>query len=338
MKKQVNAMILVGDVGGTKTRLFVFSTEGGPRRPVFSRIFRSENHDSLGSILSDFLPGLENPPTKAVFGVAGPVLSGTATVTNLPWVIEEASLRRQLGVPSVQLLNDLEATAYALPFLDPSERILLNPAQARPDGTLAVIAPGTGLGEAFLTRDASGFKAHPSEGGHVDFAPTDTLQIDLLRYLLDRMDHVSYERVCSGLGIPNLYNFFKDARGLGEPPWLSDQLVDADDSTPHIIEAATSTQPACSLCVEVLNTFISILGAAAGNLALKVSATGGVYIGGGIPPRIPAAFQNGLFMKAFSSKGRMSGLLEQIPVYLILKPETAVFGAACYGLGLDRPL
>jgi glucokinase len=195
-----------------------------------------------------------------------------------------------------------------------------------------VIAPGTGLGQAFLTWDGGRYYAHPSEGGHTDFAPSDDTEIALLRYLMRRFDHVSYEWVCSGMGIPNIYNFFKDSGYVPEPDWLAAELAAADDPTPVIVNRALERPQEAPLCKATLDLFVSVLGAEAGNLALKVLATGGVYLGGGIPPRILPALQDGRFMRAFLRKGRFGRLLERVPVHVILNPKSALMGAAVFGL------
>jgi glucokinase len=234
----------------------------------------------------------------------------------------------------VRLLNDLAAIAYAVPWLESDDVHTLNEGQAVPGGARAVIAPGTGLGEGFLTWDGSRYRAHASEGGHTDFAPTNLLEVDLLRYLLDRFGHVSYERVCSGRGLPNIYAFLKDTGYAEEPTWLAELLASVDDPNPVIVEAAVGGDRRCDLCVATLETFVSILGTEAGNMALNILATGGVYLGGGIPPRILPALEGGRFMTDFQDKGRMSDLMARIPVHVILNSKVALLGAACHGLEL----
>jgi glucokinase len=233
-------------------------------------------------------------------------------------------------------MNDLEAKAQAIPLLKKRDLHTLNQGRPVKGGTIALIAPGTGLGEAFLTWDGSRYRTHPSEGGHVGFAPANRLEAELLQYIRDRYQfgHVSYERVCSGLGLPTIYAFLKDRGNVEELDWLAEQLAAAEDRTPVIVNAALGKGKTCELCVTTLNIFVSILGAEAGNLALKVLATGGVYVGGGIPPRILQALDNGRFMEAFVQKGRMPGLLARIPVQVILNPRAALLGAAHRGLEL----
>jgi glucokinase len=250
-------------------------------------------------------------------------------------VIDERQLGESLGVTSVRLLNDLESIAYAIPRLMPEDLHALNVGQPASKGAIAVIAPGTGLGEAFLTWERGRYCAHASEGGHTDFAPTDILEWGLLRYLWDRYEHVSYERVCSGLGLPNIYAYLKDSGQAEEPTWLADRLANAHDATPIIVNNALNKDECCELCERTLRTFVSILGAEAGNLALKTLATGGVYLGGGIPPRILPALDRAVFMRAFLSKGRFEEFLARVPVYVILNPRAPLLGAAAYGLEMD---
>jgi glucokinase len=327
-------MLLAGDIGGTKTSLAIFSPEAGPRAPLVEATFPSADYPSLEAVVRKFLARVDLEVGQASFGVAGPVVGGRAEITNLPWVIEESQLREALYLSSVRLLNDLEAIAHAVPILSPADLHTLSEGQPAPGGAIAVIAPGTGLGEAYLTWDGSRYCPRASEGGHASFAPTTPLQVELLRYLQDRLEHVSYERVCSGQGISNIYAFLKDSGRAAEPAWLAERLTAADDPAPVIANAALNTERPCELCISTLDTFISILGAEAGNLALKVLATGGVYLGGGIPPRILPALEQGQFMGAFQRKGRLSDLLACMPVHVILNPEAALLGTACYGLEL----
>ena len=330
-------LLLAGDIGGTKTSLAIYSPEVGPRSPLVEATLSSGRYPSLKALVSDFLVGVDLVPTHASFGVAGPVIDGQATITNLPWIISERQLQVDLDLAAgaVSLLNDLVAIANAVPWLEAEDLYTLNDGQAAPGGAIAIIAPGTGLGEGFLTWDGSRYRVHASEGGHTDFAPTDSLEVDLLRYLLDRFGHVSYERVCSGQGLTNIYNFLKDSGYAEEPAWLARQLAEVDDPNPVIVQAALGDERQCELCVATLETFVSILGTEAGNMALNLMATGGVYLGGGIPPRILPALESDRFLEEFRDKGRMSALMARIPVHVILNPKAALFGAACYGLGLQ---
>ncbi|HEX6480138.1 MAG TPA: glucokinase [Ktedonobacteraceae bacterium] len=324
-------MLLAGDIGGTKTKLAVFSPEKGWRVPIAEETFPSADYTGLEELVRMFLAKHDFKIERAGFGVAGPVVEGAATITNLPWVIKEQQLAQELNIPSVSLLNDLEAIAHAIPFLEARDLHTINAGQPVPYGTLAVIAPGTGLGEAFLTWNGSAYQAHNSEGGHGDFAPTTNFQLELLRYVMQRFPHVSYERVCSGKGIPNIYAYLKDSGYAPEPSWLAERLAASSDRTPIIINAALDPDLPCELCAATLNTFVAILGAEAGNLVLKVLATGGVYIGGGIPPRILPYLDRERFMPSFQHKGRFSKMLSEVPVHVILNPDIALLGAASYG-------
>lgn len=329
-------MILAGDVGGTKTRLSLFSIEEGPLKPTAETTYPSSRYASLEMIAKEFLAKSKKPAELAIFGVAGPVVSGQATVTNLPWRIDEDLLSQSLGIPSVHLLNDLEAIAYAIPFLTTADLNTLNEGKPDPEGSIAIVAPGTGLGEAYLAWDGHHYRAFASEGGHTDFAPANDLQIGLLRYLQERGVHVSYERVCSGKGIPNIYDYLRDKDYAAEPVWLSEKLAMADDRTPVIVNAALDLETPCELCRSTLEIFVSILGAEAGNFALKILVDGGVYLAGGIPPRILPALTQGQFMAAFLNKGRLSTILEKMPVHIIVNPNVAILGSACYGFDIAR--
>lgn len=322
--------ILAGDIGGTKTDLAIFTTESGSLTRVTEATFPSREYPSLENLARDFLSQIEITPDCGSFGVAGPVVNGRAKITNLPWVMDESELSDALGLFPVYLLNDLMALANAVPFLTTKDIHVLNKGRGVPDGTIAVIAPGTGLGEAYLPWDGTRRIPCASEGGHADFAPINDLEIGLLTHLMDQFDHVSYERVCSGQGLVNIYNYLKEIEYAGEASWVTEMMGSADDIAPVIVKGALEMQRPCSLCRAALDRFISILGAEAGNLCLKVMASGGLYIGGGIPPKIMPGLETELFMTAFKNKGRMSGLLENIPVYVILNPNAALIGAAHY--------
>jgi glucokinase len=325
-------MLLAGDIGGTKTVLGIFSTDLGARRPLYEKSYPSAEYASLEDIALAFLDEVKLPVEAAVFGVAGPVIQGRAEITNLPWVMDERRLAEILQVPRARLLNDLDAIANAVPHLCDEDIRTLIPGTAVPGGAIAVIAPGTGLGEAFLTWDGARYRSHPSEGGHASFAPSDEVQIGLLRYLLGKHDHVSFERVCSGIGIPNIYEYLRASGAADEPSWLADELALATDPTPVIVNAGLDLSRECALCQLTLDVFISILGSETGNLALKVLATGGVFIGGGIPPRILSRLAgNTRFIDAFQEKGRFTDVLSQVPVHLIMHSRAALVGAAVRG-------
>ena len=324
-------MLLAGDVGGTKTHLGVFSKEKGPREPLVEADFQNADYPDFESVLREFLTPVKQSIHKACFGVAGPVIDGQCRITNLPWIIREKQIQHVFQIAPVRLINDLEATANAIPFLGPADLFILNPGQIVRRGNMAVIAPGTGLGEAFLTWDGQCYRAYASEGGHADFAPRSSLELELLLDLRERFGHVSWENICSGKGISRIYQFFK-SKGYGEEPaWLSEKLKRGSDPTPVIVEAALDDERSCDLCKKTLDLFVSVLGGEAGDLALKVLATGGVYLAGGISPRILSFLGGGRFMEAFRQKGRMSELMSRIPVSVIVDPGSAMLGAAHYG-------
>lgn len=327
-------ILLAGDIGGTKTDLAIFSTASGPRAPRAEAAFPSGRYPSLVAIAQEFLAQIDTDVDAACFGVAGPVVDGEATITNLPWMMGEAQLGAALGISSVRLLNDLLSIAHAVPVLESEDVHTLNPGKVVYGGAIAVVAPGTGLGEAFLAWDGARYRAYASEGGHADFAPNSARELELLRYLQERLGHVSCERVCSGRGIPNIYAYLGESGYADESPGLREQLGAAEDPTPLIVQAALDAESPCERCVATLDMFVSILGAEAGNLALKVLATGGVYLGGGIPPRILPALESERFTQAFRHKGRMSGVLSDMPVHVILNSRAALLGAASYGLDL----
>ena len=323
-------MLLAGDIGGTKTRLGIFSEAAGLRAPLVEATVWNSVYPDFETLLREFLAPVQHSIHKACFGVAGPVLDGRCRTTNLPWVISEREIQQTFRIASVRLINDLEATAYAIPVLAPADLKSLNAGETVPGGNVAVIAPGTGLGESFMTWEGRRYRAYASEGGHADFAPGNALEMELLQDLRNRFGHVSQESVCSGTGIQRIYQFLK-VKGCGEEPaWLLAALSQEKDQTPVIVASAMDVERSCELCKKTLDLFVSMLGAEAGNLALKVLATGGVYLAGGIPPRILPILGNGLFMEAFCRKGRMSALMARIPVCVILHPGAAMLGAAGY--------
>ena len=325
-------MLLAGDLGGTKTNLAVFSHEDGAHHPLMEATFPSGNYSSLEDMVTEYLTQSNITVDKACFGVAGPVMNGRAEITNLSWFLAEDQLQDALQLSHVKLLNDLESIAYAIPALYSDDLSTLTEGMPIRGGAIGVIAPGTGLGEAFLVWDGTRYRAYPSEGGHSNFSPSNSLEIDLLRYLQDRFGHVSHERVCSGMGLPNIYEFFKTSGNYEVPPWLSEEISKADDPTPVIVNAALDEEKSHPICVETLHIFVSILGAEASNLALKIMATGGIYLGGGIPPRIRTVLEHPRFLASFRNKGRMSEMMSRIPIHIVLNPKAALFGAASYGL------
>jgi len=324
-------MVLAGDIGGTKTDLAIFSVEGGPHEPLTQTEVHSADYPSLEALVREFLKTVETPVEQACFDVAGPVIDGRVQITNLPWVMDEATLAKDLNFKSVRLINDLEAVARAIPTLRPSDVRTLNAGRPVPNGAIGVVAPGTGLGESFLTWDGSTYVPHGSEGGHSDFAPTDERQIGLIRYVLERFGHAGIERVCSGIGIPNIYEYLRDVERIPENPQIAELIATAKDRTAVIANSAIDPSQPSKLCATTIETFISILASEAANVALKVMATGGVYLGGGIPLHVLSALEKPGFMESFKRKGRFAELMGQIPVHVILN-HAALVGAAAYGL------
>jgi glucokinase len=326
----MDELYLAGDIGGTKTRLALFSLSASDCEPFEIESFPSQKYASLEDIVLTYLAGKATKLSGASFGIAGPIFSGRAQVTNLSWTVEERKLSEALeGIP-VKLLNDLHAIASAVPHLKPQHLMTLIPGEPTPQGAKGVIAPGTGLGEGFLLWDGERYQPYPSEGGHTSFGPETPLQLELLNYLDPIFGHVSYERVCSGLGIRNLYNFLRDGKGFEEPEWLGEQLSEVEDPTPVIAQAALENK--AEICTQTMDLFVSILGSEAGNLALKVLATGGIYLGGGIPRRILPLLEGEAFRQGFLDKGRFADMLTRVPVYVITHPAAGVFGAACHEL------
>lgn len=328
-------MLLAGDIGGTKTVLALFDPEVGARVPHAETTFESDDYASLGAVVADYLA--QNPCrlTGAAFGVAGPVVDGRARTTNLPWEIDAAQLASELDVPFVRLLNDLEAFATAVPVLGPGDLAVLNAGDPEPRAPIAVIAPGTGLGEAYLTWDGDSYRAYPSEGGHAGFGPENDEEVALLAFMRRRFPRVSFERVCSGRAIPDLYAFQRENSGLSEEEWLREAIAAAEDPTPVISEAALAGRS--PLAEATMRLFVGILGSEAGNLALKLGALGGVYLGGGIPPRILPLLRRPEFLDAFRRKGRFATLLNDVPVYVILNPRMGLCGVAMAGLRQSEP-
>jgi len=324
-------MLIAGDIGGTKTDLAIYSTESGPHAPLAEVEVHSSDYPSLQAMVVDFLSHTKIPVEAASFDVAGPVIDGHVKTTNLPWVMDENSLKAELHLKSVHLMNDLEAVARAVPVLRPTDLITLNQGDPVANGPIAIIAPGTGLGESFLTWDGSRYQAHSSEGGHSDFAPTDQRQIRLLEFLLERFDHVGVERVCSGIGVPNIYEYFRDVEKIRETPDVAQLIKSAKDHTKAIVDAAVDPNNPSELCRATVDMLVSILGGEAGNLVLKVFATGGVYMAGGVASHLIDVLKEPRFMQAFSSKGRFKDFMRRIPVHVITA-RAALVGAASYGL------
>ncbi|HSH03847.1 MAG TPA: glucokinase [Anaerolineae bacterium] len=325
-------MLLAGDIGGTKVILAIFAT-AADREPLVTHRYPSEKYPTLEDIVQEFLTThaaqYRDQVEYASFGVAGPVINGQADLTNLGWHLDQATIAQTCNLPAVYLLNDLAAVATAVPGLRSDEILTLQAGTPLPTGPVAVIAPGTGLGEAFLVWDGYQYRPYPTEGGHSGFAPETDLEVALYRFMRDRYPRVSIERVCSGQAIPDLYDFIKSTDLYPEPDWLHQQIADADDPAPIISQTALEEKAA--ICQATMELFTAILASEAGNMVLSLNALGGVYIGGGIPPRIHPLLQQPSFLQAFYRKGRFSQLMKRIPVHVILDPQAALHGAARFG-------
>lgn len=326
-------VLVAGDVGGSKTTLSLVEAGGDPRDLRKRESFVSSSFRSFADVVEAFLSPLEGIHVSAAcFGVAGPVVDGFVELTNLGWRISESELATVLGTDKVLLINDLVAIASGIPLLEPADIRTVNPGKGVPHGTIGVIAPGTGLGEAFLTWEGSGYRAHPSEGGHADFAPADDIQEGLLAYLRQRYGHVSVERVCSGIGIPLIYAYLRDRLGYEEPDWLAQRVSSAKDPAIAIRETAQDPSAGSELCVKTMEVFVRILGAETGNLALKLLPTGGIYLAGGLPPRILPMLEGNTFLDAFAAKGRLSHVVRRIPVHVVMNTDVGLLGAAAHAL------
>jgi glucokinase len=322
-------MILAGDIGGTNTRLAVVNMEHGRLRLKAKEIFPSREQPSLESALRKFIAHHPLPFEFVALGVAGFIRHGRSEAPNLPWIVDARSLARELQKEQVGLINDLEACAYGLAELGPKDFVVLNEGEAGAAGNAGLLAAGTGLGEAGLYWDRERFHPFASEGGHVDFAPRNHLEMELLDYLLKRYSRVSVERVVSGPGLYNIYQFLRDSGRGEETPVLAEEIRRSDPPAIITRKALEGEDP---LCLDALSLFVACYGAEAGNLAMKLLATGGIYLGGGIAPKILRRLRQPDFMNAFTSKGRLSPLLKQIPVRIIHNPDTALLGAARYAL------
>ena len=321
-------MLLAGDIGGTKTRLALYATVGGSLGVIESSVYASRSAATLEELVLRFLRESGNPPVSAAcFGVAGAVVGGQVRATNLPWRVSEIGLSRELNVPRVRLLNDLEAAAYGVIAIADRTTLLTLQSGDPPDGhrTYTLVSAGTGLGVAVMSWIGHRYQVFPSEGGHVDFAPQDAVEDALLLWLRSKFGHVSYERIVSGPGLVNLYRFLREFRDIPEPAWLTDRIGDSDPA-PFVSEAALAGED--KICDETLTRFVSIYGAAAGNYALTALSVGGVFLGGGIAPKILPRLQSGPFLEAFASKGRFRDAMRRMPVQVVLAPDVALLGAA----------
>jgi len=317
-------MILAGDIGGTNTRLALFAGTADRLEVVAMEVYPSPAHKGLEEIALKFRAQHAEPADAAAFGIAGPVRNGRCETPNLPWIVDESAVSAALGIRPVKLINDLEANAHGIHVLEEKDFSTLAEGSGEAQGNRVLISAGTGLGEAGLLADSGDYRPYASEGGHADFAPRNETEIELLRYLLKQFDHVSFERVLSGPGLFNIYKFLRDTGRASESGSLAEELAKRD---PSAVISTHALDGSSELCVQALNQFVSIYGAEAGNLALKGMATGGVFLGGGIAPKILPKLREPVFLEAFRAKGRVSKILQAIPVRVILNDKTALLGA-----------
>jgi glucokinase len=322
-------VILAGEIGATRTRLAAFETEGNRLKCVVEKTYMSQQRDGLSGILADFIKTEGIPVHSACLGVAGPVRTGRSKISNLPWVIDAREVATQLKLNSVGLLNDLEAYAYGIDGLESKDFITLSEGAEEAEGNRAVISAKTGLGMAGLYWD--GFRHHPfaCEGGHADFAPRNELQTELLAYLQKKYGRISCERVLSGPGIKNIYDFLRDAHKAEEPEWLRTQMSTAPDPPALISQLALQGN---AICDQALSIFVSVFGAQTGNCALNFMSTGGIFIGGSIAAKIVPKMKDPVFLESFLDKGRMGTILKDMPVKIVVNDDCGMIGAARYTL------
>jgi glucokinase len=322
-------MILAGDVGGTKVHLALYRFDHGELSHVRDEKFPAQEHAGLEEIVRKFLDESGNPEvTAGCFGVPGPVRGGRLKLTNLPWVLDSRELAAGLNIEHLFLINDLEANGYGIQELTADQIFELSAGDGAAVGNRGLVSAGTGLGEAVLVWNGKTHTPLASEGGHCDFSARNEMEIDLLRYLQKQLGgRVSFERVVSGIGLKNIYAFLRDEKGLEEPAWLKQRMQEED---PNAVIGEVGETGENDLCAQTLDIFAAAYGAEAGNMALKILAVGGMYLGGGIAPKILKKMQDGAFMKAFTDKGRLSDLLVHTPVRIILESRAALIGAAAY--------
>ncbi len=342
------SMILVGDIGGTKTVLALCPEEAGlydiRKSLCHERQFACATYGSLEDILDEYLSSLDSDSSisSACFGVAGPIVQQTARITNLPWIVDAANIAARFHFTSVYLLNDLEALAQAVPALGTKGSVVLRRGKMQAGAPMAVVAPGTGLGVASLLRggeegtggdfsDLWDYRACACEAGHMSFAPRNALQIELLAFLLQDDDHISYEKVCSGSAIPQLYRFLRDHKGMTETPWLYEQLRVEEDVTPTIL--ALGLAPAkeqTEICRAVVTLFLDILATVISDISLAYLPSAGIFLGGGLPPRLLSLLQEEAFLDKTARKGRFSDLCRSIPLSVITQRNPGLVGAVLW--------
>lgn len=329
---------IAGDIGGTKTVLALCSNSEHSIKVHFEREYLSRKYSTFSSLLREFIEKAREEnhhPKRAYVGAAGPIVNGRSKLTNLDWQVDERDLANEFDLEHFGLLNDLVAIANYVPFLKRDEVKSINPGNPPEEsdgGSIAVISPGTGLGEAFLTREAGSWHAYPSEGGHCDFAPVSKEQEGLREYLSKKFPHVSYEKICSGPGIYNISTYFHELEGRTRTCAAFEKISGVEDPTPVLVKEATRKDTRCKTCVKTLETFVSVYGAETANLGLKVLSRNGIYISGRLTLEILPFMEKGKFMESFLSKGRMSGLVSDMPVKIILTHRAPLLGAAHYGL------
>lgn len=328
-------MIIAGDIGGTKTNLALFTENEGEYAYSHLVTYPSKNYPNLQTIVLEFIESCKNiydssEVHRACFAIAGPITGNVCRATNLPWIIDGSDLSHTLNIQNVYLINDLEANAWALEILSSDNLLQLYPGKGVSLGNRTVVSPGTGLGEAGLYWDGVRHFPFACEGGHCEFGPRNELQINLCRYLFAKFGHASYERVLSGPGLYNIYQFYKEIMGRSEPNWLAEELGQDD---PAKVIAKNALNQKSELCIDTLNLFVSILGSEVGNCALKFMAKGGIYLGGGIPPKILPKLKESIFFEGFVDKGRFRDLLETIPIHVILDDKASLKGAAHFCRG-----
>ena len=325
-------VLLAGDIGATNTKLAFYSLKGGLFRPDQETSLRNKDFNDFMDLIDSYLGSTPREFNGICLGVAGVVISNQVQVTNLGWDIDGAELKKKYNLEGSWLLNDLKALSYAVPNLRDEDLEIIRAGTPVKDSPIAVIAPGTGLGEGFLIWDGGEYQPQSTEGGHTDFGPINELQTNLLNYLQNKLPRVSYENVCSGIGIPNLYEFLRDEGYADEPDWLHNKLEKGENPTPIIFNSALDPEKDCDLCKQTVALFAEILGAEAGNLTLKTLAQGGIYIGGGIPPRILPWIKGEAFINAVNQKDPHTEWMTQVPVMVITNPIANLIGAAYFGL------
>lgn len=326
---------LVGDVGGTKTVLAYYDNVTdyfSTNNLKHQKSYLSASFDSLESIIKKFISEFNIKVNHAVIAIAGPISNGKSVLTNLPWVLEETQLKEKFSFQDVKFLNDLQASAYYIPYLENSDVEVLQQAIGKEKSTIAVISPGTGLGEAFLTWNGEKYISHATEGGHTSFSPENEEQDRLLQYLRKRLGkRISMERFCSGIGVKNIFNFLVESGYKIEPETFAKDLSEANDEVAVILSTGSHKTGESSICDKTIELFVSILGSESGNLALKTMSLGGLFIGGGIPPKIlPYILKTNYFLDALLDKGRMTPLIKNIPVKVIKNQNTTLLGCAKY--------